>query len=503
MTDNPTALGKNGHFRTRRSPDLWTVAVLVAIGGFLRFHAIAAKSFWLDEGISVQIAQLDWHDFALLLGSREGNMSLYYLLLRGWLHFGQSEAFIRSLSVVPALATIPLIYWLGRRLFDRRVGIIAAVLLTFHAYHIRYAQEARGYSLYIFLCALSSAFLLQCLSSPSLRNRLGHIVPGVTAVYAHFFSALLLLSQWAACCLLGKDRVPPGMKRNWGWITILVLPAVIFAGTSQAGQLNWVQRPGWMDLYFFCRNMAGNGRGLLLVYAIACVAAIVPVAGRICRRNQDAKAWEGHWHYLFLLLWLFLPILVAGVLSMFRPLLVARYFAAGLPALLMLAADGLAHLRAKWLLVPSLLVFCVLSVQGTLSYYREDFDLAREDFRGATRYILDHAQPGDRILFPSAVLRMPYEYYRSIYTGAASIPVVLFPSMGGRIVYRDFTAEIGPDLLTAVSGQSAPVWVLLRRLPSSIASEPSIQLLDRIFTKSYPRMERYQFPMLEIRRYSR
>jgi hypothetical protein len=503
MTGILPALGKIGHIRTWKSPDLLTVAVLIMIGGFLRFHAIAAKSFWLDEGISVQIACLDWHDFVLLLGNREGNMSLYYLLLRGWLHFGQSETFIRSLSVMPALATIPLIYWLGRRLFDRRVGLIAAALLTFNAYHIRYAQEARSYSLYIFLCTLFSALFLQCLSSPSWRNRLGHIVIGAAAVYAHFFSALVVLAQWAAICLLGKDRVPPGMKRNWGWIFILVLPAVLFAGTSQAGQLSWVHRPGWMDAYFFGRNMAGNGGWLLLAYAAACIAAIARVAGRVYRRSQGATALEGHWRYQFLLLWLFLPVLIAGIFSIFRPVLVARYFAASQPALLLLAADGLGRFRKRCLLVPALLVFGVLSVQGTLSYYREDFDLAREDFRGATRYILDHAQPGDRILFPSAILRMPYEYYRSIYPGPMPAPTVLYPSMGDHIVYRDFTAEIGPDLLTAVSGQSTPVWVFLRHIPSQIAPDPAVQQLDRTFMKSYPCMERYEFPMLEIRRYRR
>jgi hypothetical protein len=66
-------------------------------GALLRFHALAAKTFWFDEGVSVGIAGLDWYNFVRILWRREANMSLYYLLLRPWLHFGNSESFVRSL----------------------------------------------------------------------------------------------------------------------------------------------------------------------------------------------------------------------------------------------------------------------------------------------------------------------------------------------------------------------------------------------------------------------
>ena len=67
----------------------------------LTFHALSAKTFWFDEGMSVGIARLDFHNFLRILWRREGNMSLYYLALRGWIHLGSSPAFVRSLSVLP------------------------------------------------------------------------------------------------------------------------------------------------------------------------------------------------------------------------------------------------------------------------------------------------------------------------------------------------------------------------------------------------------------------
>ena len=135
------------------------LALIAAVAAVLRFHSLAAKSFWFDEGVSVAIARLDWYNFARILWRREANMSLYYFLLHYWVHFGGSEFFIRSLSVFFAIASVPVIFLLGGRLLDSRIGLIAAALLAVNAYHVQYSQEARSYSLMVLLCSLSSGFL--------------------------------------------------------------------------------------------------------------------------------------------------------------------------------------------------------------------------------------------------------------------------------------------------------------------------------------------------------
>src|SRR5579864_4883305 len=103
--------------------------LLFATGLAARLYCIDCKPFWFDETFSVEVARLDWRNFLHLLWWREANMSLYYVLLRIWLHFGQSPFFIRSLSALIATGTIPAIYWLGSILYNRRVGLIAAALL--------------------------------------------------------------------------------------------------------------------------------------------------------------------------------------------------------------------------------------------------------------------------------------------------------------------------------------------------------------------------------------
>src|SRR5262249_35113958 len=68
----------------------WLLSAICAVGFLLRWHALAATSFWIDEGMSAMIIRLPWSEFVALMKLREGNMALYYLLLRGWTQLGDS-----------------------------------------------------------------------------------------------------------------------------------------------------------------------------------------------------------------------------------------------------------------------------------------------------------------------------------------------------------------------------------------------------------------------------
>src|ERR1700758_1663939 len=185
----------------------WFALGLLFAGGIaVRFFCLARKPFWFDECFSVEVARIDWRDFLHLVWWREANMSLYYVLLSIWLHLGHSPFFIRSPSAVIAAATLPAIYWLARLLYDRRVALIAAALFAFNAYDVRYAQEARSYSLFVLLATLSSGFLIAWLQHPSRRNWRGYVLMSILAVYAHFYALLLIAVHGLALYRLGGMR---------------------------------------------------------------------------------------------------------------------------------------------------------------------------------------------------------------------------------------------------------------------------------------------------------
>jgi len=482
------------------------LGVLVLITGFaavLRFHSLATKSFWFDEGVSVAIARLDWYNFARILWRREANMSLYYLFLTYWLRFGGSESFVRALSVLFAIASVPAIYLLGRRLFDSRVGLIAAALLAVNAYHVQYSQEARSYSLMLLLCLLSSLYFLKGLSEPSRRNRTAYIFCSALAVYAQFFAGLLMIAQWASLSFLDGEQsaqqLRARIRKDWRWIALFTSPLVIFVVTTGTGPLRWVQRPGAHDLWLFALHLTGNGGPLLLfAYAAACLTALLPAL----RTRAQRVPWKS-WRCRFLLLWLLLPILFTLALSLIKPLFVPRYFIFCLPALLLLVACGVTRLRRAWLMISAVLFLSALSFRGTTSYYGQDLDIQRDDWRTATRYLLDHAKPGDAMLFHVPMGRMPYEFYRSVLKPTSTVPVVLYPYHGDRLTFLDFVEKPNHPELERSLLEHSRAWLVLTyaETQSGLPDARSIEL-TKLLGKLYSTVERREFPGIEILLYT-
>jgi mannosyltransferase len=482
--------------------ELGLLALIAGLAAVLRFHSLAAKSFWFDEGVSVAIARLDWYNFARILWRREANMSLYYLLLHYWLHFGGSEFFVRALSILFAIGSVPAIYLLGRRPFDSRVGLIAAALLAVNAYHVQYSQEARGYSLMVFLCLLSSLYFLKCLSEPSRRNRAAYVLSSALAVYAQFFSGLLVIAQWLSLTFLDGEQPAPqtraGTRNDWRWIALLVSPVVAFVATTGTGPLRWVQRPGLKDLWVFALHVTGNGGPLLL---LACVAAALLPALRSHRGLR--VSWEA-WRYRFLLCWLVFPILLTLGLSLAKPLFVPRYFIFCLPALLLLVACGITRLRSAWLTVPALLFVLILSFRGTAGYYKQDLDIQRDDWRAATQYLLNHAQSGDALLFHVPMGRMSYEFYHSVLEPASAAPVVLYPRHGDRITFLDFVEKPNDTELERLLPQHPRAWLVLTyaETQSGLPDSRSLEL-SKLLGNFYPGVEQRDFQGIEILLYTK
>jgi mannosyltransferase len=494
-----------------RRISLFTLALLSGAAAFLRFSFLTRKPFWFDECFSAEVARLNWHDFWRLMWWREANMSLYYVLLRGWLHSGFSPFFIRSFSVIFSLLALPAIYWLGRQVFDRRVALIAVALLSFNAYHIRYAQEARSYSLLVLLATLSGGFFVAMLRNPSRRNRWDYGLASVLAVYAHLYALLLVAAQWVfvlswqrtSADALRDPIAGTWLRKTWVWIGIAILPLLVFAAKTGAGPIRWITRPGFRDVLDFGEHLAGNdGVPLLLLYLGACAAAIVP-QGKMTwlLRSGVASDW---WTRQFLLIWMLFPVGFTLLLSFARPVFLGRYFIFCLPPLIILAAAGLVRLRNPWLLTLSLAAMLLFSLQGTLRYYDHDFDLDREGSGVATNYILAHAQPGDAILFYIPGGRASYEFFKSIRTSpGVAEPEVIYPHHRDSLDYHDFTGKPSGDFLRSAPGSYARVWLVLMDNETAGHPDATTLMINETLGEVFPRVEREEFPRVEVRLYSK
>ena len=490
-----------------------TLVLLLAACAAVRFLSLDRKPYWFDEAFSVEVARLSWPNFLHLLWWREANMSVYYLLLRLWLHFGQSTYFIRSLSVATATLTLPLLYWLARLLFDRRVALIAAALFTFNGYSVRYSQEARSYSLFLLLATAASGLLVGWLAEPTRRSLRGYVTTSVLGVYSHFYALLLVMAHGLT---LRFTRPPQSatessssqLHRAWWAIAVLVLPMLAFVAKTGAGPIRWIQRPSFRSLIEFFENLCGSNRWpLAVLYVVACAVAISPVGARVLKRDPSRDVWR----LQFLLIWFLFPILLTVVLSWARPVFLPRYMIFCLPPLLILAAAGLEHLHRPWMLGTALAVMLYFSAQGVFFVYGHDYDQERDASLAASNFILDHSEAGDAILFHIAETRIPYEFALSLRSGTDRVtpaysagvgPEIIFPKHGAQLDYRDFTGKPSAELVQQRASIHRRVWVMLMHNGTAENPDPTTVMLTKTLAEFFPRLQRWQFAKVELRLYS-
>jgi mannosyltransferase len=385
------------------------VCVLAAIALSLGFVDLGAKSLWLDEAIGVERAA-NQDLLSALFGGH--NMGLYTVLLHFWIRmFGDSETAARSLSVCFAALCVPAVFLVGRRLFDRRTGLIAAVVLVPNAFLLSWAQQARSYTLLILLVTLSSYFFLGELEQPSWTNRLLYVVSSALAVDAHYFGAFVVAAQLLTVLVLRRRGA---FTEEWLGvgvaIALLCLPEVHNMLRRGAEPLSWISRPRAVSLYRVSLDLAGGSRLVLAILIAACLFAVVR-AVVVSDPSRES----------FLATWLLLPILISFAASFVQPMFVSRYLAVSLPALVLLAARGLAKLP-----VPALAAIGVLAVVwasgGQVSVWYGT--PGQEDWRNATRFVLASTRAADTVVIYPRAWVTPFEYYERRDEGVRPASVV-------------------------------------------------------------------------------
>ncbi len=415
---------------------------IVALATVLRFLLLGGRSLWFDETVSATIAGLPWPQFTSIAFGHESNMMLYYGLLRWWSHLGQSEFALRSLSALVSIATIPVLYAFASRLFGQRVALLASLLMALNAFHIRYAQEARSYSLLVFFGMLASLAFVDAVENGGGRYWVSYVAAVVLATYNHLFGAFLLPAHWASLVLARRRDV------RWGRLlissTVIVLACIPLGVCLRRGGV-WesftLPTPGLSSLRSFLFALAGGSDGAGWLFAAA--AAFGIVAQRQVLRGADIVR---RWRVWLLLTWFAVPVGLAWSVSMLKPVFQHKYLIFCLPPYLILVALGLTAVRPRRLFIAALALILTVSTYRVAHYYAKM--PANEDWRGLTNTILKTALPDDAVVFCLPHLRTSFEYYRQRLRAPedAGVGVVIAEPMaegwdGAR--YRDVWLVLG------------------------------------------------------------
>lgn len=358
-----------GQHRLTRERAILGAILMVAIG--VRAFGLGTESLWFDETVSATFAT-DWSyvDVLLEVPTQDPHPPLYYLLLKLWTSLaGASEAGFRSLSLLADLGSIALVYGVAGRLYDRRVGLLAALLVAISPFYVWYAREARMYALLTFFALASFYSLIAIIEKEEAwwRNGWTYVAATVAMCYTHALAPLLLLAQnvYLADELFSDGYAGGLLPNRWLKLQTVVGIAIfpyyleLFAQAFGGGLISfveWIPEPslgrvwGVFGTYVgrsiptagTVADVWGSGTSVLgeLVALLALVAVLYAVLASL---GGDGETEAEFVRPGFLLVaWILVPFVGIYVLSeVVTPVLVARYTAPVGVAVLILLARGL------------------------------------------------------------------------------------------------------------------------------------------------------------------
>jgi mannosyltransferase len=308
------------------------LAVLVVLALALRTTDLGI-GFWIDEGLSVGIAERPLTDIPGIL-QLDGSPPLYYMLLNVWMDVaGRSEEAVRWLSVLCTLIAVPVAWWAARGLFGTRAAWIAAVIAATNPFLTQFGQEGRMYALLALLSLVASAAYGRAFV---WRSR-GWAAGCAMALAAMFYTHNWALFFGAACGIVWLYLLYRAEERR----ELVVLGAIAFGG-ALALYLPWlptllyqVAHTGapWSEAPTFVSLLSTPVR-LLGDFAVIALL-LVGAAGLVALGRRSPAAW--------LLAIALLTVVLAWLSSQLSPAWAQRYLAVAVGPLLLAVAAGLAH----------------------------------------------------------------------------------------------------------------------------------------------------------------
>lgn len=409
---------------------LIALCLIMVLAAALRFYQIDSPHLDADESLTVELANLEFG--TLLEELQNGRPPVQIILLHFWMRlFGTSDLASRGLSAVIGVLSVPFVYLIGNRLFGRDVGLVSAILLALGFAHIFHSQEVRYYSVLAFMVLVAAHFYIRALDTGRRQDFALFTVFSILAVYTHYYAGLAV-AAWGLHFILNINKhkqiiLPWFISQIFIFVPSVAIVAVQYFSRVNLGRepLDWtaggVVTP---DLPFrtVLRFMINGGpfddkleRAIILgvffvlvaVFAFwkrgAWVAAVKELPGKFGSLLSDERS-----HFLFLILWLVIPLVVLYFTAVSGLTYRHRYVLGAAPALYLLMAVIIVRFRRVAPIVLSVMAVAAITFFGLREHYTEVQE--RAQWQEAAAYINASAAPDEGIYVP-VLQRIFYWYY--------------------------------------------------------------------------------------------
>ncbi len=457
------------------------VSFITLVGLGLRLYAIGAKTVWLDEAFSIWLAQQPLLELWSWLVKIDQHPPLYYTLLHYWIGlFGDTQGPVRALSALGSGLAIPFLYGACRYLFTPRIALIAALLLAFSPFQLRYAQEARMYALLTLSAAIALYMLTRILFDARSRQAkwpwLGLALAQAAVMLTHNTATIffpLALNSVIGSTLLWQRRqgtilsLPmlktPGFARRWLGTQLLALVGWLpwsmpfFLQSRMVDREFWIAPPTLGVIYETLHNfnLAFQPAWSPLAFAGNLFFWLLAGLGVWSLRQTPVRA-------LLLVTLCLLPLVGELLVSLRRPIFTDRTLIwTTLPYVMLVAAGIVTTGRMINRYQKPLTAGIIMLILGlnSIGIYNCYVHFEKEEWDKAATYVAQGSLPGDLILFNATWVQLPFAYYFR-HTGQTAelrgLPVDLFDR---GVLEPKMTADDLPRLQTLIA-ERTHVWLI-------------------------------------------
>jgi mannosyltransferase len=460
--------------------------ILVSLLGLLvRLYNITAISLWHDEAFSALLIKYSWGEMIHRIGL-DVHPPMYYFFLRLWSYvFGNSLLSLRGMSVFFGVATIVATYFLVKEIFtDKRLAIIASVLVAVNPFQIQYVTEARMYTMGAFFAVLGTYALVKALRNQNKYYAAKRTVTRANVIIPHLIFALscaimmlthyYLLFTVAALGLYAlwfhiKDYTWHVSKYRWLIMSGIIIVASFIPWLStflfqykQVGAGYWIPPMDYWSiprtLYEMLIKIAEPSRAILVILSIITLWIIV----RVLRKTKVREKWLILVTFIAPFLGAILFFLLAKLQGEKSSVYLIRYFIFASTAYLILIAVFLESFIVKRIRTAVILLLVAVNL-FSVGYYWNQLEVKTKGGMGAlSQYINANASPSHKVFVASSFEFFNFKYYNHtriapLLFSAGQTDIHSMPHYAGTAILAN--EDLVPDFAQATAGGDT-VWMI-------------------------------------------
>lgn len=441
------------YFKSKNT--LFVLFIVIILALFVRIYSINSENFDSDEGLTV------YHSQKSILHNIKWSLSVlyvpfYHIILSSWVSlFGPTEFSTRMLSVIFGTLAVFMIYLIGTMLFNKKVGIFAALLVALSSFHVFFSQYSRPYSLYFFLSLLSIYFYFHYIHNKKFL--LWYILTTIMLLYTHAVAPLLLVVQNLHYFLIVKERL-----KKWILIQLVLfvsyVPLLNFLITkSSSFTFLWIPTPSLLSIFEILYSyIAGETFafynlifGLLLVLFFAALIGMFFIKKIKTLKSIPKKEFDS---LFFIVILFFATLFLVIVYSFFfTTIFVDKYIIYSSLSIYILVALSIVSLRKP---LQTIFFYIVIILLSSILYF-DYATLNRAEIEKATDHIREQMESSDYILVSTNNSKHTFSYY---YDKELFMSDDIPKALANKNIYGIKNSTRLPDIL---QDNPSSVWLVL------------------------------------------